>query len=274
MRISGVAAERQAERPKAYLPVYQILGSALPPHLKLTAIAFALHGRSDGTSIFPGVARVAKMVSKSARAVRNDLNELCERGVLVSLTPRTGQGGKPTQYRFRADALPKWGRDDAPGTGLPNVDGDAPVIVSESALSGTQLRGGLHPGSAGPEACFSRTTKELVGELERAAIKQAPSTAPTEYVHESPLHRVAWELLEQMVASAVDGELSTLLRDHEKFVEVLKARCIELGTADVTNASPEERNRACLSVAFRFRQRPEFAVAGVPCTAAKAGGKW
>ena len=66
----------------------------------------AEHAKHDGTSIFPCVDTIARLAGKTRRAVQYNLTELCELGVLVPETKRTGGRSKSTRYRLDVDALP------------------------------------------------------------------------------------------------------------------------------------------------------------------------
>ena len=117
----------------------RIFESDLPPHLKQTAAVLALFASEDGRKIFPAVPRIAYLVGKSARQVRADVSELCDRGVLVPVTPRTGGFGRTTHYVLIEDALPlrePWTPTRKGGSPLPPLP--APQLVAE-------------PGSAAPE---------------------------------------------------------------------------------------------------------------------------
>lgn len=83
--------------------------SDLPPHLKATAGVLALFANDDGERIYPSIPRVAWLLGKSARRTTADVTCLCNLGVLIPVTPRTGGGGRrgrTTHYELDISALP------------------------------------------------------------------------------------------------------------------------------------------------------------------------
>ena len=73
-----------------------VLESDLPRSLKPTAVTLALFANDDGERCFPSVSRIAWLLSKTPKNVSSDLTELCEVGVLIPLTPRSGGRGRAT----------------------------------------------------------------------------------------------------------------------------------------------------------------------------------
>lgn len=73
--------------------------SALPPHLKLVALAMLSFAAADGGSIYPSIARVAQMVGKSPRVVQRDVAALMAHGYLIHEAAGGGRA-KTTRYRF------------------------------------------------------------------------------------------------------------------------------------------------------------------------------
>lgn len=86
----------------------RVYESALPTTLKATAAALALIFADDaGENVYPSLARVGWLMSKSARAASSDVNDLRRMGVLVAESSNKGGRRRSTRYRFNADALPK-----------------------------------------------------------------------------------------------------------------------------------------------------------------------
>jgi len=83
----------------------QIRQSPLKRQLKATLLELARHERGYG--VWPALGKtVAPSLSKSRRAVINDVNELVELGILVPLTNRRGGQGRPTKFRIDVSKLP------------------------------------------------------------------------------------------------------------------------------------------------------------------------
>jgi hypothetical protein len=145
----------------------RVLESALAPHLKFTAAALALFARDDGTEIFPSVGRVAFLIGKTERAVRGDLAALCEAGVLVPETPRTGGRSRMTRYRLAESALPQrdaWSHKR--GSGLPGLE-DKP---------GSEQPETRKWAAKNPEVDFPRSvSSDLLGEENNRAHAREPS---------------------------------------------------------------------------------------------------
>lgn len=81
-----------------------VLRSALPPMLKLTAVALAKFADADGRRIWPSIATLAQLTSKSVRQVKRDVSTLVRMAVLIPESGRAG-GARPTRYRLDVDAL-------------------------------------------------------------------------------------------------------------------------------------------------------------------------
>lgn len=73
--------------------------SALPSHVKLVALAMLSFAGTNGGSIYPSVARVARMVGKSKRSVQTALRVLEKEGFLI-IESQGGGRYKTTLYRF------------------------------------------------------------------------------------------------------------------------------------------------------------------------------
>lgn len=65
-----------------------ILKSALPPHVKLTALAFAKFSDENGGSVFPSVALVARLTGRTRRTVHRHLVALKAAGFFVGVGHR------------------------------------------------------------------------------------------------------------------------------------------------------------------------------------------
>ncbi len=87
--------------------VSAVFNSDLPSWLKPYAAAYATFAAEDGSRVYPSIARVAKMVSKSERSTQRAIHVLRDRGVLV-LEVGAGHHRAP-RYQFRALALPQLG---------------------------------------------------------------------------------------------------------------------------------------------------------------------
>ena len=87
-----------------------VFESALPAWLKPYAAAYASFAADDGSRVYPTIARVARMVSKSERSTQRASQALRDRGVLV-LELGAGHHRAP-RYQFRAIALPHKGDPD------------------------------------------------------------------------------------------------------------------------------------------------------------------
>jgi MarR-like DNA-binding transcriptional regulator SgrR of sgrS sRNA len=84
--------------------VSAVFDSALPAWLKPYAAAFATFAKDDGSRVFPTIARVARMVSRSERATQTAVTELRRRHILELVAPPGRH--RATQYVFNATALP------------------------------------------------------------------------------------------------------------------------------------------------------------------------
>jgi len=87
--------------------VSAVLESKLPAWLKPYAIAFASFAADDGSKVFPGQKRIARLVSRSERMTRYATTELRRLGVLEIVEPSTYC--TTPRYRFRAERLPDGG---------------------------------------------------------------------------------------------------------------------------------------------------------------------
>jgi len=86
-----------------------VFDSALPAWLKPYAAVYASFAAEDGSRVYPSIARVARMVSRSERATQTATTELRRRGVLVVERPRARD--RSTRYSFNAAAL-SWIREN------------------------------------------------------------------------------------------------------------------------------------------------------------------
>ena len=86
-----------------------VFDSALPAWLKPYAAVYASFAAEDGSRVYPSIARVARMVSRSERATQTATTELRRRGVLIVEQPRARD--RSTRYAFNVAAL-SWIRDN------------------------------------------------------------------------------------------------------------------------------------------------------------------
>ena len=75
----------------------------LPPHLKLTLLAYADAAEHDGSEIWPGHQRLEWMTSYSRSQVERNTRDLIKRGVLVRVT--RGRKGRRASFQIPLDAL-------------------------------------------------------------------------------------------------------------------------------------------------------------------------
>lgn len=126
--------------------VHNILESALPKHLKLTAIVFAEFADLDTGECYPSVPTVARRASSDRRTVQRNVHELIDRGVLTEIgvhfsgtkiylvispepgcdhvalpDPRQGGGNMPPQASEGGGKVPRGGDADATGGGGTHV---------------------------------------------------------------------------------------------------------------------------------------------------------
>ena len=85
--------------------VSAVLESTLPAHLKPYATACASFAKDDGSSVYPSIARLARLVGRTQRATQTAMQELRRLGILIVERSHTPQ--RTTRYRFEAAALPK-----------------------------------------------------------------------------------------------------------------------------------------------------------------------
>jgi len=81
-----------------------VLESALPAWLKPYAVAFASFAADDGSKVYPGVARVARMVGRTKRQTQKAIAELRRRRILSVVVPSTHDAA--TRYHLHAERLP------------------------------------------------------------------------------------------------------------------------------------------------------------------------
>ena len=90
--------------------VSAVFYSDLPAWLKPYAAAYASFAAEDGSRVYPTIARVAKMVSRSERSTKRAIKLLRARGVLA-LEAGPGPHRAP-RYHFRTIALPQIGDEN------------------------------------------------------------------------------------------------------------------------------------------------------------------
>jgi hypothetical protein len=93
--------------------VSAVFASALPAWLKPYAAAYATFAADDGSRVFPGVQKIARMVGRSRRQVYTATAVLRAPGILQIENPHGPH--RPTRYRFVESALPL----DSDGEQLP-----------------------------------------------------------------------------------------------------------------------------------------------------------
>jgi hypothetical protein len=87
--------------------VSTVLESALPAWLKPYAVAFASFAADDGSRIYPTIARIARMVSRSERMTQYAVAELRRLHVLEVV--KAGGRNTATRYQLHAERLPVGG---------------------------------------------------------------------------------------------------------------------------------------------------------------------
>jgi len=103
--------------------VSAVFYSDLPAWLKPYAAAYASFAADDGSRVYPTIARVAKMVSRSERSTKRAIKLLRARGVLA-LEAGPGPHRAP-RYAFRTIALPQIGDENQLGL-FPQAGGQKP----------------------------------------------------------------------------------------------------------------------------------------------------
>lgn len=86
--------------------VSAVFESALDLWLMPYAAAYASFANNDGSSVFPSVARIARMLDRSPRQVRRALAELRAAGVLIA---EPSGVRNYLRYTFQASRLPQTG---------------------------------------------------------------------------------------------------------------------------------------------------------------------
>ena len=84
--------------------VSSVLESALPAWVKPYAVAFASFAADDGSKVFPGIKRIARLVSRSERQARRAVRELRRLRVLEIVAP-SGRA-QAARYHFHCERLP------------------------------------------------------------------------------------------------------------------------------------------------------------------------
>lgn len=87
------------------LHIKALMETDLPVGPKFTAVAFASHANQDGGSIYPAIARVAMLTSRSPRQIERDVAKLLKAGVLVLESSRRGGRSKSAEYRLDSQAI-------------------------------------------------------------------------------------------------------------------------------------------------------------------------
>lgn len=86
----------------------------LPPHLAMTLVALAWHADKEGRTAYPSQSTLAGYTRKSERAIRNDLSQLLDLGLIRRGDPRTVEhlpaDARPAVYDLPVDASAERGR--------------------------------------------------------------------------------------------------------------------------------------------------------------------
>jgi hypothetical protein len=114
--------------------VSAVLESALPPWLKVYAVAFASFAADDGSRVYPTVGRIARMVTRSERQTQKAVTELRRRRVLEVIAP-AGRN-TATRYHFNVEQLPIAGD----GEQIPLFGGVLDFPQRKAAKAGTETR--------------------------------------------------------------------------------------------------------------------------------------
>lgn len=89
----------------------QVWHSALDAELKPVAAVMADMGNDDGYGIYPSVAYIAWLLSRSERSIQTALKKLVQLGILDRVANAKGGRGLKPRYQLNAEALPsrpKW----------------------------------------------------------------------------------------------------------------------------------------------------------------------
>ena len=106
----------------------------LPPHLKLTLLAYADAAEHDGSEIWPGHQRLEWMTSYSRSQVERNTRDLIKRGVLVRVT--RGRKGRRASFQIPLDALDTVSHI-ATQSQADSVASQADSVASEAVKGGT-----------------------------------------------------------------------------------------------------------------------------------------
>jgi hypothetical protein len=223
----------------------RVLESALPAHLKATAVALALFASDDGQRIYPSVGLVAWLVGKTPRAIRADLEALLGVGVLTAVTPRHGGRGLSTRYQMHQSALPSREKyQPKGGSRSPRIAGgntERGFRVSDSSDS-KKPGGGEHErrksGAQNPEVGFRRSVKEGLEESTRtaAAPQREPETDPDPDNHYA------------VITAVVTKDILPLRLPDAELVSATEARCTKLRIP----CDPATVRKAVDSALFRY----------------------
>ena len=222
----------------------RVYESALPTRLKSTAAALAfIFANEEGQDVYPSIERIGWVMTKSARAARADIAELCKLGVLVEVTSRSGGRGRTTLFRFNADALPqrrqfatKHGSQLPPSHGWQEENPEAIFLVSPATEAdnpeafdtkpGTVEQETRKPTTGNPEAGFRRSVIDSSENPQE--IRTAPQTARFSSQAKEPngdnvgvITKLAFETMTAL--KLYKGEQCSEL------IEEVKQRCAELG---------------------------------------------
>jgi hypothetical protein len=211
-----------------------VLESGLAHRLKLTAVAMALHADEDGGRIFPSIGRVARLVGKTSRRIRDDVTALCGLGVLEPIGDggRRGGKGRSTVYRLNLESL-KGGHQRPPYNGsnadagvhviAPNADAVVRVFISKGGRSGHERRtlAAQTRTLAAPNADASVLRSSIDQSIDLPEKRTAAAPRFSEQAKApngnnfKPIVAVVWELLRDGIT-------------FDDLVEATKQRCAEL----------------------------------------------
>lgn len=122
----------------------QVWHSALDAELKPVAAVMADMGNDDGYGIYPSVAYIAWLLSRSERSIQTALKKLVQLGILDRVANAKGGRGLKPRYQLNADALPerpKWrserkGAESAPFTVAPKGCNEQQERVQSTSQKG------------------------------------------------------------------------------------------------------------------------------------------
>lgn len=109
-----------------------VLDSGLRPTWKLILVAMARWADDDGSNAFIGVAKVQKLTGFGQRAIKKNIHEMVEAGVLVVASGGGGRGNK-TNYRIDLNSAPETPYEMHP---KPETVHDVPETVHDVPING------------------------------------------------------------------------------------------------------------------------------------------